>query len=78
MHANTQQEEFGSSCKQTEIVLLFKNGELSINDFEMAGILLEWLVLEHLLPSLSNTPNPESVVTTAQQSIGHASSQHAR
>ena len=38
-----------------EIITLFENSDLSINDLEMAGVLLEWLVLEHLVPSLEHT-----------------------
>ena len=49
-------------------VLLFKNGKFSINDFEMAGILLKWLVLEHLLPSLSN---PQSGISCDNSSAVH-------
>ena len=39
-----------------EIVKLLEDGIISINDLEMAGILLGWLVLEHLLPSLTFIP----------------------
>ena len=35
------------------IINLMESGNLSINDLEMAGVLLEWLALEHLLPSLT-------------------------
>ena len=34
------------------IIDRFESGLLSINDLELAGIVLHWLVLEHLLPSL--------------------------
>jgi hypothetical protein len=34
------------------VIKKFENHELSINDLEMAGVLIQWLVLEHLLPSL--------------------------
>ena len=52
---NTNRHVFWTCDFPADIILLFQNGLLSINDFEMAGILLEWLVLEHLLPSLSNS-----------------------
>ena len=35
-----------------DIVKCLEAGLLSINDLELAGIVLHWLVLEHLLPSL--------------------------
>ena len=37
-----------------QIIALFINGTLSINDLEMAAVLLGWLVLEHLTPSLQH------------------------
>ena len=36
-----------------EIIKLLEEGIISINDLEMAGVLVGWLVLEHLLPSLT-------------------------
>ena len=36
-----------------EIITLLKEGIISINNLEMAGVLVGWLVLEHLLQSLS-------------------------
>ena len=35
-----------------EIIKKFNTHEITINDLELAGVLLGWLVLEHLLPSL--------------------------
>ena len=35
-----------------DVVKRFETGILSVNDLELAGIVLHWLVLEHLLPSL--------------------------
>ena len=35
-----------------DIIDRFDSGLLSINNLELAGIILHWLVLEHLLPSL--------------------------
>ena len=39
-----------------DIVRLLEDEIISIKDLEMAGILLGWLVLEHLLPSLTFVP----------------------
>ena len=36
-----------------EIIELLKEGIISINDLEMVGVFIGWLVLEHLLPSLT-------------------------
>ena len=35
-----------------EIIQAFNNGSITINDLELAGVVLGWLVLEHLVPSL--------------------------
>ena len=36
------------------VIKKFADNEISINDLEMAGVLLGWLALEHLLPSLTH------------------------
>jgi hypothetical protein len=35
-----------------DIVLAFNKGNITINDLELAGVVLGWLILEHLVPSL--------------------------
>ena len=47
---------FWSYTFPPEIVQLLDDRIISINDLEMAGILIGWLVLEHLLPSLTFVP----------------------
>ena len=39
----------------TAITQKFDTNEITINDLELAGVFLGWLVLEHLLPSLHHT-----------------------
>ena len=52
LSANSNRYIFWSIAFPEDIVKKFETHELSINDLEMAGVLLQWLVLEHLLPSL--------------------------
>ena len=51
---NTYRYVFWSVDFSPEVVKAFENGEISINDLEMAGVLLGWLALEHLVPSLQH------------------------
>jgi hypothetical protein len=55
-----------------------KTGTLTISDLELTGILLHWLVLEHIvdIATLRNTPRRR--VTTSLPSLGCTNSEQAR
>ena len=49
---STNRYVFWSFQFPPEIIARFTTHEITINDLEMAGVLMQWLALEHLLPSL--------------------------
>ena len=54
-HGNEVRYIYWTCAFPSDISAQMETRELSINDLEMAGVLLEWLALEHLIPSMSNT-----------------------
>jgi hypothetical protein len=54
-HGNEVRYIYWTCAFPSDITAQMETRELSINDLEMAGVLLEWLALEHLIPSMSNT-----------------------